>query len=217
MIDEIQIRPDSPSNDPNLNRVSSAKSDRAGATYADGFEDELEDSEAGKLADVDIITYAKVTGTTPQAVWDDLRAGKLLGRVFEGQVLVCNPQTSHVDIGKNQVFNFSALPPLPKSGSQNMLVPQAKNEAAATSTEVALLIDHLSIAKEENREIIRLTQDAMQRMESLHQKVLDTKDQIIEDRNQEIALMRTELAMLKEKVQLLQKEKEDFETLTRVL
>jgi pilus assembly protein TadC len=83
--------------------------------------------------------------------------------------------------------------------------------------EVALLIDHLSLAKEENREILRLTHESMSRLSEMTDKMLDMKDSIISSKDEQMQILKQRLAEQTEQLRQVLREKEDLETLTEAL
>ena len=83
--------------------------------------------------------------------------------------------------------------------------------------EVALLLDHLSLAKEENREILRLTQDSMGRLTQMTDAMLQMKDDVISAREAQLTDMRERLDAQTHELRRALREKEDLETLSRAL
>ena len=89
--------------------------------------------------------------------------------------------------------------------------------SASSSQELALLIDHLSLAKDENREILRLTQDSMARLTHMTDAILEMKDAVIATKEEQVAILKQRLsAQSADLIQAL-KDKEDLETLTQAL
>jgi len=83
--------------------------------------------------------------------------------------------------------------------------------------EIALLLDHLSLAKEENREIIKLTQDALTRVSTMTDTMIKMKDQLIGAKDEQLSSMREVLALRESEIRKLKQEREDLEMLTRTL
>ena len=80
-----------------------------------------------------------------------------------------------------------------------------------------LLIDHLSLAKEENREILRLTQDAMSRLTHMTDVMLDMKDALIASKEEQMSILKLRLSEQSADLTRALKENEDLETLTMAL
>lgn len=110
-----------------------------------------------------------------------------------------------------------SLPPedlaMPSPRDQMRAAPESK--ALATFPEVALLLDHLSLAKEENKEIIKLTQDTIQRVTTMCESIVEMKNEIIEAKSAQIADLKERLGEQNLQIQSLNQEKEDLEMLAR--
>lgn len=83
--------------------------------------------------------------------------------------------------------------------------------------EVALLLDHLSLAKEENREILRLTQDAMQRVSNMTDQLVKLKDELLSTKDQQLTQMHEIVKAREAEILRLKRQNEDLETLARTL
>ena len=74
------------------------------------------------------------------------------------------------------------LPPIPVKIKNDFREPIFETRVltnSPASNEIALLLDHLSLAKEENREILKLTNAAMAQIKSSNEMVISTKDELI--------------------------------------
>lgn len=152
--------------------------------------------------------FAQRLGLSESEVWRRLRNGELLARSERGQIMI-------LDDNRLEPAG-SVLPPLP---GEALAPPQAMalTGATAASSEVALLLDHLSLAKEENREILKMTQDAIRRVTELTDSIVTMKNAVIEAKDSQIVALREQLAAREERIaQLLQKQ-EDLEMLARAL
>ena len=87
----------------------------------------------------------------------------------------------------------------------------------AIHPEIALLLDHLSLAKEENREIIKLTQDALTRVSTMTDTMIKMKDQLIGAKDEQLMSMKDILAHRDIEIRKLKQEREDLEMLARTL
>ena len=85
------------------------------------------------------------------------------------------------------------------------------------SPEIALLLDHLSLAKEENREILRMTQESMKKVSELNDQIVAMKNDVIETKEAQIATLEQRLAQQKVELLKVRQEREDLETLNRTL
>jgi len=127
------------------------------------------------------------------------------------------------------------LPPLPPLSAEatNLnhkeirAVPQGEPQTAGSyltvsetksiHPEISLLLDHLSLAKEENREIIKLTQDALSHVSSMTDTMIKMKDQLITAKEEQLLTMREVLSLRDQEIRKLKQEREDLEMLTRTL
>jgi chromosome segregation ATPase len=80
-------------------------------------------------------------------------------------------------------------------------------------TEMALFIDHLSLAKEENKDILRLTQDSINRITQLSESVISLKDELLKARDTEIQALKKRLQSKNLTIRRLRQELEDLSML----
>ncbi len=165
---------------------------------------------------------ARSLGISHDEIWRRIRNGKLVARTLRGKVFVYTDMSN--------IFAEEGLPPPPKTlTSQPAASISALNYQATPlpvvidsqdrihSQELALLIDHLSLAKDENREILKLTQDSMNRLSQMTDAIIEMKDAMIAAKDDQVkSLQETLLSRSEELVKIL-KEKEDLETLTQTL
>jgi DNA-directed RNA polymerase specialized sigma24 family protein len=187
-------------------------------------------SDADDIDGLELSQAARQLGVSVDEVWRRIRNGALVARTSLGKV--------HVYTDATQMNDIEGLPPLPKSSLVSAstdgtlkiepLGIEASLETGLTNTlrdhiettqrqEVALLIDHLSLAKEENREILRLTHDSMARLTEMTDKILEMKDTIIASKEEQMSLMKQRFREQSEELLNALKEKEDLETLTQAL
>lgn len=87
----------------------------------------------------------------------------------------------------------------------------------AAAPELALLLDHLSLAKEENREILRMTQESIRRVSALSDQVIAMKDTVIAAKETEIRALREQLETRDGALRRLRQQNEDLEMLARTM
>ena len=163
--------------------------------------------------------YAAAHSLTEAEVWRRLGAGELVGQNRGGAMVIL--------AGAAVPTPISFLPPLPaQSGEEapqlgGALAPAAPRAGASSladsSTEMALLLDHLSLAKEENRDILRLTQESMRRVAELSDQIVLAKDQVIEARESELLALREQLLARDRQIGQLRQQCEDLEMLAKAL
>jgi hypothetical protein len=149
--------------------------------------------------------------------------------VFAPAPLPASPEAAPSDEGPDLSF----LPPLPDleapsagTGRAGAAVGPAGAAAGGFLTltgertsapEMALLLDHLSLAKEENREILRMTQESIRKVTELSDTIVEMKDTVIEAKEAEVLALREQLAARESEIRRLRQQNEDLETLARAM
>lgn len=131
----------------------------------------------------------------------------------------------HQEFEAPAVAPGGALPPLPHHPSDDAARAGATSGGGflaltgerTSSPEMALLLDHLSLAKEENREILRLTQDSLRKVTDLTDKIVEMKDQVIDAKDAQIMALMQQLEAKDQKIKKLAKQNEDLEMLARTM
>lgn len=188
------------------------------------------------LSGVELKAYARKNELPTEKVWDLIRTGKLVARTENGFVYVYGssvpvgitgrmPMTTNSESDADDHLHH-ALPPLPQKDERNALAV-----VHHSSAEVALLMDHLSLAKEQNLEILRMTQQSVEQMRSMTEQIISSKNEIltqkdvvihakeavINKQNEELATLRQQLDEEKLKQRRLKQDLEDMEMLTKTL
>ena len=173
----------------------------------------------GNLEDpgLTVPAYAQQHLLSETEVWRRLRRGQLVGRSTGGQLLIYQAASS--------LTAASELPPLPLEVEAGARAGAANEGAAFLSLsgdrgqapELALLLDHLSLAKEENREILRMTQDSIRQISRMSEQIAHMKDEVIAGKNAELAALQEKLAIQGAEIRRLQQHSEDLEMLARTL
>ena len=86
-----------------------------------------------------------------------------------------------------------------------------------THPEVALLLDHLSLAKEENKEILQMAQKSLDQVKEITREIVATKDSLLEAKEEKIKLLEEKLAAKDKDLNKTKQSLEDLEMLTRTL
>lgn len=180
---------------------------------------------------------AQALGVSSDEVWRRIRNGVLLGRTVQGKVLVFTDLKSIGDcenvvgteFGRVGAVAQAVLPRFPAAmerltdvalygNDQQSTFLQPMDDASSRGhQEILLLIDHLSLAKEENREILRLTQDAMSRLTQMTDAMLEMKDALISSKDEQMAILKLRLSEQAADLTRALKENENLETLTNAL
>jgi len=124
----------------------------------------------------------------------------------------------------------SALPPLPTDEidafkQQERIFHGATSSAQilpistekVTNTELALLLDHLSLAKEENREILKMTQESIRKVTELTDTIVEMKDTVIDAKETQIMFLKEQLETREKEIRKLMQQKEDLEILAQTI
>lgn len=85
------------------------------------------------------------------------------------------------------------------------------------SPEIALLLDHLSLAKEENREILKMTQESIKKVTKLSDSLIEMKDSVIEAKDDQIQALKEKISGSNKEISKLKQENEDLEMLAKTL
>ena len=191
-----------------------------------------------ELDGLSIEDYAHRQAMTTDEVWIKLRRGQLVGRTSRGKVLVyesisaaalavpgltstatsAGGSSRHSADGDLPPLEFGASGHLAERGSAtSSAMVTMDNMQGPQSTELALLLDHLSLAKEENREIIRLTQDTLTKLSSMTDAVVQMKDEVIKTKDMQLAEFQHALKEKDRNISQLRQEKEDLEILNKTL
>ncbi len=211
-----------------LNRQSSRSDTKTTGSDNNGPELFVGRASDDDIDGMELSKAARHLGVSIDEIWRRVRNGKLVARTDRGQVMVYTDAST--------VVTMEGLPPLPhvaepewmKSTSNaqesktirtdhNQISVISDRVSSSDRQEIALLIDHLSLAKEENREILRLTQESMSRLSEMTDKMLDMKDSIISSKDEQMQILKQRLAEQTEQLRQVLREKEDLETLTEAL
>jgi hypothetical protein len=189
-------------------------------------------SDEDALDGLTLEAYCAAHSLTTAEVWRRLRSGELTGRTEKGRLLIYARPAAVADgpLDFRPSPEAGGLPPLPGSDQTPAgdTAATAKPHAAAggflalsgdrsSTPELALLLDHLSLAKEENREILRLTQDSIRKVTELSESIVEMKDAMIEAKEEQIQLLRSQLDNQTRQLSQLKQQNEDLEMLARTL
>ena len=131
-----------------------------------------------------ILEYAEQMQISQAQIWDRVRQGKISARVVEGEVMIQSEKNRKKSNNNKKEKNrpgassqwnppeiaMDSLPPIQET---TQLEPDQ-------GSELALLIDHLSIAREECKESLSLARKTVESVKSMSEQLLAAKDQTIE-------------------------------------
>lgn len=169
-----------------------------------------------ELNGVEIKIFAQDQNLSEAEVWNRVRRGELIARSSAGKVYIhpLSP-TSQLDHTMNiSMPSTDHLPPLPSADSLG-------NSSALThdvhTPEIALLLDHLSLSKEENKEILKLTQESIARITQMSDTIVSMKDELIKLKDEQMENMRDKMKTQEQQLGRLRQEVEDLKMLTQTL
>jgi hypothetical protein len=160
------------------------------------------DSFEGEFQGLELALYAREHGMKEREVWDLIKSGKLTARTQNGKLYVYEKD---LETGS------------PREGNFIVNTAQTNDSARGMSSELALFFDHLSLAKEENKEILRLTQSSIKQITEMSQSIIASKDEIIRNKEDKLATLNDKLAEQTRMVNQLRQEIEDLKILNRTL
>jgi hypothetical protein len=171
-------------------------------------------------------------------LWSKVKSGQLLARTLAGEVRIY----SSIEKSNDDIAKIANLPKPPlkkiqskKIQSKEILSPEIQfdptvivatmthsnedHHASSNSSkgELAAIVHHLNLAKEENREILKLTSESMSRLTQMTDAVINMKDELIVAREAQLQELQSELKAQDEQIRNLLREKENLETLAQNL
>lgn len=166
-------------------------------------------------------------------LWSKVKSGQLLARTLAGEVRIYSSiEKSNDDIAKLANLPAPPLKEIQSTEIQSSEVQFDPTVIVATMThsnedhhgsqnsskgELAAIVHHLNLAKEENREILKLTSESMSRLTQMTDAVINMKDELIIAREAQLQELQSELKAQDEQIRNLLREKENLETLAQNL
>jgi hypothetical protein len=187
-----------------MHREANAPDIGQGQSATNGRESTSADT-GDELDGLDIDSFAKLKGLEPSEVWGMLRRGELVGRTERGMIRVYSKPPAELPEPPRAAATAGDLPPVPWPGSTQ------------PSQEMTLLLDHLSIAKEENREILKLTQDSIARIATMTDTIVAMKDLLLKTKDDQLGHMQELMSLKNQDIRKLQQTNVDLETMVRTL
>ena len=178
-----------------------------------------------KLDGLELSAYAQAHALSADEIWQRIRAGSLMGRTQGGKVYVydCDAPLQGSPQAPSTAC-FDGLPPLPPTDRAVVGGAALDLSTSPQSTELALLLDHLSLAKEEHREILKLTQDSIKQITAMAESLVAVKDSLIAHKDEQLQRQEREIEKLKAQVKKksrsgrrLSQELEDIQMLVKTL
>ncbi len=178
---------------------------------------------------MEINEAAHALGVGVDDIWRRIRNGQVIARTNLGRVFVYSDAEKYrtaVDF-----IQLESLPPLPKFDSEELLIESdltvteiypTERSIAEVSIESArfdlsAIVQHLNLAKEENREIIKFTNDSMSRLTQMTDELLKMKDEVIHAREEQVADLSQQVEQSSAELRRLVKENENLATIAKFL
>ncbi len=182
-------------------------------------------AEAASLEGLTLQNYAAQNSLSEADVWKLLRQGEIIGRTHRGKLIIypepaagLPPLETKKSIQVSGAVSNSQLPPLPGTLPSTRTGELALHGSSENSSpEVALLLDHLSLAKEENREILKMTQESIRKVSELSDSVVDMKDAVIDAKDAQLQALKEQLKATDRQNAKLKQDNEDLNMLARTL
>lgn len=173
---------------------------------------------------LDIESAARSLGVAEDDVWRRIRNGQLIARTSRGKVYVYTDESNSL---ASETVEPSVLPPPPTDDDEPDVFLSRVSDVdnyqppshalVASNHEVSALLEHLNLAKEENREILRFSTESMQRMSELSDAMLKMKEDVIQAREEQLELLSQQLKEREGKLRQLTREKENLETVAKFI
>jgi hypothetical protein len=199
----------------------------------------------GQTEMLGIDSFAQKNGMDPQEVWRQIRIGKLASHHINDEICVFTTQEEAQTFlerqgasgGSDGLFEGDPTFTPPNETSSNAWTPPSLTPPKddniigaersdhylslrggwSESPEVALLLDHLSLSKEENREIIQLANQSMTKISHLSETVVTLKDQVIAAKEAELEILKEKLVQQESMIRKLKQDNEDLQMLAENL
>ena len=126
-----------------------------------------------------------------------------------GQTEIAGTYEDPMDVAEN--FTQGSAGPDPREGGYLATRPLSH------PPEIALLLDHLSLAKEENKDILKLTQNAISQITSMTNSMLSLKEELLTAKDDQLKLYKQHMDAKELQLNMLKQEVEDLKMLTRFL
>ena len=186
---------------------------------------------------VSLERYSALNKMPPFMVWEQIKKGKILAREINGEIYIL-PQTqasSASSLGIREGASAGQLTTEDKEVIKTLVgdknthkaeLPSLPNKTGgylglngnnSESPEVALLLDHLSIAKEENQEILKMAQKSLEQVKEITREIVSAKDEVIQTKEEKIKLLEEKLLQKDNDLNKTRQKLEDLEILTKTL
>lgn len=190
----------------------------------------------GRTHEGRLYVFTNVQDASSEPIGDDLtsRINELIDEdptTTEEEALSAAPSETLEEVGQPEQraqpaasdTATSDLPPLPgpddskSSGAAMSAGVLPVPSERITNTEIALLLDHLSLAKEENREILKMTQESIRKVTELTDTIVEMKDSVIDAKEAQIMFLKDQLDNKEKEIRKLLQQKEDLEILAQTI
>jgi hypothetical protein len=161
-----------------------------------------------EILGTDIKAYAAKHQLKEREIWEKVKAGEIVARSQNGKLYIYE---------KDELRKKPSNGARPTTPEQNESLPFSGAVADKDPAELTLFLDHLSLAKEENKEILKLTQSSIQQITELSQSLLASKDDIIKTKSHQIGVLQEKIKRREKLIIQLRQEIEDLRMLNKTL
>jgi len=159
--------------------------------------------------EIELGEYGRLRGLSTDEVWDRIESGGVVCTSRGGRLYVAGQLDRGVRGGDEPRPSVPGDAPAHEAKASK----SEPDPSPQPMTEMALFIDHLSLAKEENKDILRLTQDSINRITQLSESVISLKDELLKARDTEIQALKKRLQSKNLTIRRLRQELEDLSML----
>lgn len=156
--------------------------------------------------------YASDRGLPRELVWSQIQAGRLRVRVRSGTIFILH----QIDESAEVNLPSPSLKPDAEANVETVAAVIVEKENPP-SIDLKTLLDHLTAAKEEQKELAQLTRTTIEQIRSMSSELVAFKDRMLSEKEAKISSLEERIQRLHDETQTLKKANEDLETLVRTI
>lgn len=150
--------------------------------------------------------FAAERSVPRELVWSQIQAGRLRARVKAGVVYIMQ------QIDENKPLEIE---PTETPLAQPEPVVQTQLAPTVSGVELKALLEHLTAAKAEQRELAQLTRTTIEQIRFMSQELVSFKDRMLSEKEEKISHLEKQITRLEDEAKALRRAHEDLETLAR--
>ncbi|MBF0442878.1 MAG: hypothetical protein HQK54_13310 [Oligoflexales bacterium] len=189
---------------------------------------------------IDIESYAASTKKSRKEIWNQIKTGEIPGKCILGKIFIypkgegtnqeqyvfhndphINPFTI-APLRTNDINQKKDIADISLNETEANKINRAennihKNEETQKTSEMALLIDLLSLSKEENKELMRITSESITSIDEATKKAMSAKDDLLKSKDLQIENFKNIIVQNEKTISKLNQEIEDLNILNKIL